>query len=108
MGYEFSLVLDRVPSDDDLGALFDSGCQDATFERSGGDSVAHFVRVSTSLTQAISKAVHDIENGGLQVSEVRRDDIGDPTLKLQYAREIAAANMMVATRTFLAEQRRAR
>lgn len=107
MGYEFTLVLDRQPSDDDLAALFDAGCGDAIFEEVQGDSVGHFVRPSQSLTSAISSAVHDVETAGFSVSEVRRDEIGEPALRLQYAREIAAANMMVQTRSYLAEQRRA-
>ncbi|NQU37688.1 MAG: hypothetical protein HQ526_08870 [Actinobacteria bacterium] len=108
MGYEFTLVLDHAPSDDDLDALFNAGCFDATFQIEGGESVGHFVRKSESLTHAIATAVHDIENAGMRTLEVRRDEIGDPTLWEDYAREIAAANMMVATRTFLAAQRAAR
>lgn len=106
MRYEFTLVLDRTPSDDDLAALFDSGCGDAIFEELDGDSVAHFDRASESLTAAISSAVHSIEGGGLRVVEVKQDEIGEPQLKLQYAKEIAAANMMVQTRAYLASQRR--
>lgn len=105
MGYEFTLVLDRQPSDDDLDALFDAGCSDAIFEIVDGDSCGHFVRKAASLTAAISSAVHDVEKAGLHTLEVRRDEIGEPSLREEYAREIAAANMMVATRTFLAAQR---
>jgi hypothetical protein len=108
MGYEFTLVLDRAPSDDDLDALFNAGCSDATFQIESGESVGHFVRKSESLTHAIATAVHDVENAGLSTAEVRRDEIGDPTLRQDYAREIAAANLMVATRTFLSEQRASR
>ncbi len=109
MGYEFTLVLDRAPSDDDLDALFNAGCFDAMFQIEGGESVGHFARKSESLTHAIATAVHDIENAGFRTIEVRRDEmLGDPALQQDYAREIAAANMMVATRTFLAEQRAAR
>lgn len=105
MGYEFTLVLDRFPSDDELDALFDAGCADAIFEPVDTESCAHFTRKAASLTAAISSAVHDIEHGGLRVLEVRRDEIGEPTMQAEYAREIAAANMMVQTRAFLASQR---
>ncbi len=105
MGYEFTLMLDRQPSDDDLDALFNAGCVDATFEFVGGDSYGHFIRKAASLTAAISSAVHDVEKAGLHTVEVRREEIGDPRLREEYAREIAAANMMVQTRTFLAAQR---
>ena len=96
MGYEFTLVLDRAPSDDDLDALFNAGCFDATFQIESGESVGHFVRKSESLTHAIATAVHDVENAGLSTAEVRRDEIGDPTLRQDYAREIAAANLMAS------------
>lgn len=105
MGYEFTLVLDRVPSDDDLDALFNAGCADAIFEIASEDSCGHFVRKAASLTAAISSAVHDVETAGLRTVEVRRDEIGEPSLRAEYAREIAAANMMVQTRAFLAAQR---
>ena len=105
MGYEFTLVLDRQPSDDDLDALFNSGCADAIFETLDGASVGHFVRKAKSLTAAISSAVHDVEKAGMHTLEVRRDEIGEPRLRAEYAREIAAANMMVQTRAFLAAQR---
>ncbi len=45
------------------------------------------------------------QKAGLHTVEVRREEIGDPRLREEYAREIAAANMMVQTRTFLAAQR---
>ena len=105
MGDEFTLVLDRQPTDDDLDALFNAGCADAIFELVNGEPCAHFVRKAESLTAAISSAVHDIEHGGLHTVEVRRDEIGEPRLRAEYAREIAAANMMVQTRAFLAAQR---
>jgi hypothetical protein len=109
MGYEFTLVLDRAPSDDDLDALFNAGCFDATFQVTDGEGVGHFARKAASLTRAIASAVHDVDNAGLRTTEVRRDEmLGDPALQQDYAREIAAANMMVATRTFLAEQRASR
>lgn len=104
MSYEFTLVLDHLPSDDELDALFDAGCGDAIFEfeKQGSQkiSLAHFVRHSESLTAAISAAVHDVEKAGFTVHEVRQDEVGEPAAALDYAREIAAANFMVAARAF--------
>lgn len=102
MSFEFTLVLDRVPTDDELDALFDAGCSDAIFEpdASGSLGIAHFARNSTSLTAAISEAVHNVESAGLKVDEVRKDDVGEPSQAMEYAREIAAANFMVAARAF--------
>ncbi len=105
MGYEFTLVLDHVPNDDELDLLFLEGCGDADFMYYLGESLGHFQRVATSLTAAISSAVHAVERAGFTAREVRRDDIGDPALFADYAREIAAANLMVQTRAYLANQR---
>lgn len=104
MTFEFTLVLDHLPTDDELDALFDAGCGDAIFEvdtaAGSNDSLAHFVRNSKSLTAAISAAVHDVEKAGFTVNEVRRDEVGEPAMAMNYAREIAAANFMVAARAF--------
>lgn len=105
MGYEFTLVLDHTPTDDELDQLFEAGCLDAMFEPSFSESLAHFTRPAASLTAAISSAIHDVERAGFTTVEVRREDIGNPELREEYAREIAAANMMVATRAFLSSQR---
>lgn len=50
MGFEFTLVLDRVPTDDDLDALFFQGSEDALFETVKDESLAHFDRSAPSLT----------------------------------------------------------
>lgn len=102
MAYEFSLVLDHEPSDDELDALFVAGCADAIFEGFTGESIAHFDRESDSLASAISSAVHNIETAGFTCSEVRPHELADPHRRDDYLREIAAANMMVQTRAFLA------
>lgn len=106
MGFEFTLVLDRVPTDDELDALFFQGSQDALFETVDGESLAYFDRSASSLTAAISGAVHTVEGAGFRATEVRREVlVANPVLQADYAREIAAANMMVQTRAFLAKRR---
>ncbi|MGV1037346.1 MAG: hypothetical protein ACOYD0_10025 [Candidatus Nanopelagicales bacterium] len=106
MGFEFTLVLDRVPTDDELDALFFQGGEDALFETDNDESLAHFDRSASSLTAAISAAVHTVEGAGFRAREVRREVfVANPTLQADYAREIAAANLMVQTRAFLAKRR---
>lgn len=102
MSFDFTLVLDHVPTDDELDSLFDSGCGDAIFEPDahGKFGLAHFVRGAKSLTAAISAAVHDVEKAGFKTKEVRQDEVGEPAQALDYAREIAAANFMVAARSY--------
>ena len=104
VSYEFVLVLDHVASEDELDRLFDEGCFDADFA-SGTESVAHFDRKAGSLTAAITSAVHAIERAGFRAVEVRPEQALGSAFEQDYLREIAAANMMVATRTFLAQQR---
>jgi len=105
MAFEFTLLIDRVPTDDELDALFDAGCQDAVFRVSDDQSLGDFDRASENLTKAISLAVHQIETAGFEAVEVRaHEDLIEPAIA--YRREIAAANMMVQTRSFLSAQRR--
>ena len=105
MFYEFTLVLDHRPTDEELDQLFDQGCSDAGIEYSARGTLAHFDRQADSLTSAISSAVHAVERAGFRAIEVRREGSSSHAGELEYAREIAAANMMVATRIFLAQQR---
>lgn len=105
MGYEFRIVLDHDPTLDELDLLFDEGCSDANIEVTSEGSVAFFDRQSESLTNAISSAVRAVERAGFKATEVVGVAFNQTTRTIEYAREIAAANMMVATRTFLATQR---
>ncbi len=103
--YRFTLVLDREPTDDEMVALFDAGCTDAVFEVANGESLGHWQRRAASLTTAITRAVHEVEEAGLRALGVRADDPEDDDHHDEYLREIAAANLMVHTRTMIAQQR---
>ena len=71
----FSLVLDRVPTDDELDALFEAGCDDAGFEIGPDECVAGFDREAPSLAEAIASAVHDVESVGFVIVRALDEDM---------------------------------
>jgi hypothetical protein len=73
--FEFVFVLERVASDDDVDALFDAGCDDATPETRGGTSLLAFARVADHMSTAIVSALRDVESVGLRVASVESDDL---------------------------------
>lgn len=70
----FTLVLDRRPNDEELGALLDTGC-DAAFGTEHGRPIAAFDREAPALTDAIASAVRDVESAGLRVLRVWDEDL---------------------------------
>jgi hypothetical protein len=105
MGYEFAIVLDHDPSFDELDNLFEAGCSDADIEFTAEGPIALFNRQADSLTTAISSAVRALERAGFRATEVIGEAVNQTSSTLEYAKEIAAANFMVATRAFIAAQR---
>ena len=86
----FSLVLDRAPTDDELDALFEAGCDDAGFEIASDGCVAGFDREAPSLAEAIASAVHDIESTGFVVIRALDEDmltLGDIADRIGRSRE---------------------
>jgi hypothetical protein len=73
--HEFTFVIDHPVSDDDLDALFDAGCDDATPEQNDSRALLHFDREAPSLAEALVSALADVERAGLQVGAVRSDDL---------------------------------
>jgi hypothetical protein len=71
----FTLVLDRMPTDDELDALFEAGCDDATFGSDRGLPVAGFDREAPALADAIASAVRAVESTGLTVLRVIDEDL---------------------------------
>lgn len=71
MTHDFTLVLNREPSENELDALFEAGCDDSTPE----GELIHFDREGRSLAAAIASAVRDVEKvPGLEAVGVVRDD----------------------------------
>lgn len=75
--YEFTLVV-HGPVDDDavINALFERGCDDATFGTVDGSGYAEFHREAPSLGDAIFSAIDDLEGvPGLAALRVEPDDL---------------------------------
>ncbi|MGY0234589.1 helix-turn-helix transcriptional regulator [Longispora urticae] len=76
--YAFTLVLNRVPSDEELDELYEAGCEDASFGTEGGGTIgiAEFDRNAETLADAIASAVRDVEKvSGLKAVRVADDDL---------------------------------
>lgn len=74
--HEFTFVLDRDPTDDEVDALFAAGCDDASPETArGGVSLLHFDREAPSLYAAMTSALHDTREAGFTVTAVQSEDL---------------------------------
>lgn len=75
--YEFTLVIDGdVMGDEAIDALFEAGCDDATFGGIDGSSYGGFDREAETLEQAIASAIAQVESvHGLVVVRVEPDDL---------------------------------
>jgi len=63
-------------SDSVLDALFEAGCDDATFSAKDIRITAEFDREATTLFDAVIAAIEDVESvGGLEVLEVSPDEL---------------------------------
>jgi hypothetical protein len=76
--FDFTFVLDRAPTDEQLDALFEAGGDDATPERNERANTGrlHFAREADSLARALVAALHTVEKAGLHVKAVASDDLG--------------------------------
>lgn len=77
MAHEFTLVLGRHPSDEEIDELFDAGCDDATPETTAADGLAllRFDRDADTLAGALLSALRQVETVGLPVAAVQSDDL---------------------------------
>lgn len=77
--YEFTLVLSRadVMSDAAGDALYDAGCDDATFGTVDGVAYATFNRDAAALAEALTSAIADVQRGvaGVRVVHVEPDEL---------------------------------
>jgi len=63
--WTFRLILDREPTEVELDALFEAGCDDAILGMEGTVAVAEFDREAATMADAIVEAVRAIETAGL-------------------------------------------
>ena len=75
--HEFTLVIEGDLSDEGVvRALFEAGCDDATFGVIGGVGYGEFIRAAPSFSEAVLSAVHQVESvPSLRVRRVEPDDI---------------------------------
>jgi hypothetical protein len=88
--HHFTLVLDRQPTGAEIDALFEAGCDDASFEYGPAQSIGDFDREAPSLAAAIASAIRDIESVGFTVVGVVDYDmwtLGDVADRIGRSRE---------------------
>lgn len=77
--YTFTLFARGVDllGDESLDALFEAGCDDATFGARDGAQYGQFDREAASFSSALSSAIHDMTNAlpGLEIVRVEPDDL---------------------------------
>lgn len=74
--YDFTLVVDRDATDEQVNALFEIDQGDSTPEGGPhGPNLVHVTREADTLAEAIGEAVHNVESVGLQVVGVQTDDL---------------------------------
>lgn len=75
--HEFTLIVAGDLTDEAVvDALYEAGCDDATVGVIDGVGIVSFIRESSSLTDAVTSAIADVESvPGLRVRRVEPDDV---------------------------------
>jgi len=75
--YEFTLMIEGDLADQAIAAaLFDAGCDDATFGVSDGCGYGEFLREAPTFADAVLSAIHQVETvSDLRVARIEPDDI---------------------------------
>ena len=75
--HEFSLVTSgNLEEEGILDALFEAGCDDATFGQVDGVGYADFVREAATFGEAVRSAIGQVESvPGLRVVRIEPDDL---------------------------------
>jgi hypothetical protein len=94
--YDFALVVGGVNELTDLvsNALFESGCDDATFSIQHGVLYAEFSRRATSLEDAILSAIRDVRNAGIG-AEILQVDQCDLVTQAEIARRTGRTRQLI-------------
>jgi hypothetical protein len=73
--HDFALVLTGVPdlTDEVEGAIYSSGCDDATLSLRSGAAILTFSRQAPTLKDAILSAIRDVRNAGIGADVLRVD-----------------------------------
>jgi len=74
--HQFTLTLNRRPTDEEIDGLHEAGCDDATVERGGEVTEIHFDREADSIAAAVVSAARDIATvPGLWPTRAMRDEL---------------------------------
>ena len=75
--HQFTLVISGdLEAEANLDALFDAGCDDATFGTVDHVGYAEFIRETPSLGEAVRSAIRQVESvPGLRVTRIEPDDL---------------------------------
>jgi len=71
--YEFALILDRFPTDDESEKIYECGCDDGTIASCKDRHSVSFDRKAESLEAAIKSAVANIKAAGFDVIRCELD-----------------------------------
>ena len=95
--YEFTIHLDREPSDDELDLLYEAGFADSSPEQGNGQGCIHVDRDALSLEGALMSAVEQARTAGFEVIAIDDEDlVGASTIATrlgksrQYIHQLAA------------------
>ncbi|HVT90100.1 MAG TPA: helix-turn-helix transcriptional regulator [Tepidisphaeraceae bacterium] len=94
--FDFALVIAGVPdlTQQVQDALFESGCDDATFSIQYGNLYAEFSRTASTLQEAILSAIHDVRNANIG-AEVVCVDKCDLVTQSEIARRTNRSRQMI-------------
>ncbi|MGH8993894.1 MAG: helix-turn-helix transcriptional regulator [Acidimicrobiia bacterium] len=75
--YEFTLIVaGDLDSDEVVNALYEAGCDDASFGEVNGVGVGDFTREANSILDAVASAISQVESvGGLRVRRVEPEPL---------------------------------
>ncbi len=73
--YEFTAILDRIPTTDEFDKLFEAGLDDTSPEVGRGRCVLDVARESSSLIDAIVSVADDARKAGFRVVGIEEEDL---------------------------------
>lgn len=74
--HEFTLVLDRTPTEEELDVLYEAGLDDSSLEYGAHHpALVHVARDAADLADAIFSAMNDVERAAFSVVAVRGEDL---------------------------------
>jgi hypothetical protein len=73
--YEFTVYLDRVPTDEDYDRIFEAGLDDTTPEVSDGRGVLRVARRAESAADALTSVIRNVGEAGFRAVGIEDEDL---------------------------------